>query len=213
MALDLDTETNTGRECDGPGLIWYLLFNCLSVLLDFKILADTDCSSLTGSVPTDVILMGDSNQKALILHVPPRTDLVILEKEQQRFSSHSRYITRSTTVPYQASLEIHIDGPQTSSKHCWAHGRRKRENRELHIALKALPGNDFSLCSVYLTKKINRVVVHDFKRMEMCNLPSGKSPMWVKGSAVKCFSIILSSTYLPSLFRRALQSLFWNPWG
>lgn len=38
------------------------------------------------------------------------------------------------------------------------------------LAPKALPGNDLSLLlTVYVTKKIHHVVVHDFNRVEMCN--------------------------------------------
>lgn len=82
-----------------------------------------------------------------------------------------------------------------------AGGREKTESYTW--APKASPGNDSSLLlTVYLTKKIHHVVVHDFNRMEMYNLPSGKTPMWVKSTAVSCFSIILSSTYLPSLLEK-----------
>lgn len=116
---------------------------------------------------------------------------------------HVRLLWKSTLMDPRLHLNI---------SELVAGGREKTESYTW--APKALPGNDSSLLlTVYLTKKIHCVVVHDFNRVEMYNLHQerllcGWEVRQLTASPLFCHPRI-SLLFL----RRGLQSLIWNPWG
>lgn len=110
----------------------------MSVQLDCS-RQDTDCWSLTVSLPTDVTLMNGFIPEGTDLSYANKNKLSYITQESTRkvHLMKLRLTHRLFTAPYQVSLEVQIDGSLPLLKHCWAHGWSKRKKyRTIHFHSK-----------------------------------------------------------------------------